>query len=127
MTGRRSPRPGVTRSGGHRWPWAAKLMRNVRGVALSKPSNLRYDPFRSIHIDVSIESFHRHRFDRSPSMSLTPRRRLRVLLATATAFIAGAVGAVALPLAEHAAVAQTACGANSPHATVTGSSGSYVT
>jgi hypothetical protein len=48
-------------------------------------------------------------------------------VATAAAFLVGAVGAVALPLAEQAAVAQAACGANSPHATVTGSSGNYVT
>ena len=61
-------------------------------------------------------------------MSLSPKRRLRVLVATAAAFIAGAAGAVALPVLDPgAAVAQTACGANSPQATVTGSSGAYVT
>lgn len=61
------------------------------------------------------------------SQSLTPKRRLRVLVATAAAFLAGAVGAVAFPTADSPALAQAACGANSPHATVTGSSGAYVT
>jgi hypothetical protein len=60
-------------------------------------------------------------------MSLATKRRLRTLIATAAAVIAGAAGAVALPALDGAAVAQTSCGANSPHATVTGSSGSYVT
>jgi hypothetical protein len=59
-------------------------------------------------------------------MSLTLRRGPRLLVATAAAFVLGIAGAVALPLAQPA-VAQTACGANSPHATVTGSSGAYVT
>ena len=61
------------------------------------------------------------------SQSLTPKRRLRVLVATAAAFLAGAVGAVAFPTADSPALAQAACGANTPHATVTGSSGTYVT
>lgn len=60
-------------------------------------------------------------------MSFSPKRRLRVLVATAAAVIAGAAGAVALPALDGTAVAQAACGANSPHATVTGSSGAYVT
>jgi hypothetical protein len=60
-------------------------------------------------------------------MSLAPTRRLRTLVATAAAFLVGAAGAVALPVLDGAAVAQAACGANSPHATVTGSSGAYVT
>ena len=60
-------------------------------------------------------------------MTLTLRRGPRLLVATAAAFVLGIAGAVALPLAQPAAVAQTACGANSPHATVTGSSGAYVT
>ncbi|MCC3762116.1 hypothetical protein K3N28_03395 [Glycomyces sp. TRM65418] len=60
-------------------------------------------------------------------MSPTLRRGPRLLVATAAAFLMGAVGAVALPLTDQAAVAQAACGANSPHATVTGSSGNYVT
>jgi len=62
-------------------------------------------------------------------MSLTHKRRLRVFTAIAAAFLAGAVAAVALPHAgaDNAAVAQAACGSNSPQATVTGSSGAYVT
>lgn len=60
-------------------------------------------------------------------MSPAPKRRLRTLLATAAAFIAGAAGAVALPVLDGPALAQTACGAGTPHATVTGSGGSYTT
>ncbi|GAA1669402.1 hypothetical protein GCM10009830_13940 [Glycomyces endophyticus] len=52
-----------------------------------------------------------------------PTRRLALALASAAAMLVGLLGAVALP---EAAVAQ-GCGAGSPHATVTGSSGSYTT
>jgi hypothetical protein len=57
-------------------------------------------------------------------MSFTgnPKRRLRLVLAAAAVALAGALGAVAVP---EAALAQ-GCGAGTPHATVTGSSGAYV-
>ncbi|THV31200.1 hypothetical protein [Glycomyces paridis] len=62
-------------------------------------------------------------------MTLTPRRRIRLAIATAAALVAGTIAAVTLPNAgaENAAVAQAACGSGSPHATVTGSSGAYTT
>lgn len=52
-----------------------------------------------------------------------PRRRIRLALAAAAVVFTGALGAVAIP---EAALAQ-GCGAGTPNATVTGSSGAYTT